>query len=58
VKLLARLHHFVVRLGLNPGRRLTAPWLFRFMLASLMSMLLWAGFLWALSVVAHWASIR
>lgn len=56
MKPLARLHHLVVRLGLNPGRRLSAPGLLRFMAASLLSMLLWAGFLCALSLVAHWAA--
>lgn len=58
MSLLARLHHLVVRLGLHPGRRLTASWLLRFMFASVLSMLLWVGFLWALSLVADWASAR
>jgi hypothetical protein len=30
----------------------------RYMIASLISMLLWAGLLWCLSLVAHWASVR
>jgi hypothetical protein len=58
VKLLTRLHHLVGRLGLDPGRRFTASWLLRFMIASLLSVLLWAGFLWALSLVSAWASAR
>lgn len=56
MRLLARLHHLIVRMGLHPVRRLPAPWLHRFMVASLLSMLLWAGFLWALSLIADWAS--
>jgi hypothetical protein len=53
---LARLHHLVVRLGLHPGRRLTTPWLLRFIFASVLTMLLWGGVLWTLSLVAGWAS--
>ena len=56
MSVLTRLHHLVVRLGLYPGRRLTASWLMRFMFASLLSMLLWVGVLWTLSRVADWAS--
>ena len=56
MSVLARLHHVVVRLGLHPGRRFTAPWLLRFMFASVLTMLLWVGFLWTLSQVADWAS--
>ena len=56
MSLLTRLHHLVVRLGLHPGRRLTRPWMLRFMFASVLSMLLWVGLLWSLSLVADWAS--
>lgn len=56
MSLLSRLHHLVVRLGLHPGRRLTTPWLLRFMFASLLTMLLWVALLWTLSLVADWAS--
>jgi hypothetical protein len=58
VKRLTRLHHFVGRLSLDPGRRFTASWLLRFMVASLLSLLLWAGFLWTVSLVAAWATAR
>ena len=56
MSVLARLHHLVVRLGLHPGRRLTTPWLLRFMVASGLTMLLWVGVLWALSRLVDWAS--
>lgn len=56
MSVLALLHHLVVRLGLHPGRRLTAPWVLRFMFASVLSMLLWVGLLWTLSLLADWAS--
>lgn len=55
---LVALHHLVVRFGLAPGRRLTAGWLLRFALVTLFTMVLWAGFMWGLSLLVDhlWAS--
>ncbi len=56
VKLLVWMQHMADRLGMAPGRSPTRRWMLRFAAAIMVSLALWALFLWALMRIVDWAA--